>query len=243
MIKFFRKIRKQLLTQNKVSKYLLYAIGEIVLVVIGILIALQVNNLNEQHQIRKTASIYKEKLINDMVSDTIQLNTIMSQVLRMQQGIEAYFQYFENGGADLNILLDRACNVPTNFFGYFPINYTFRDMQESGNITLLTEEERKALMELSNSQEFMAIILENSMEDIKMHIHERNKIMDFDLSDSDFYTKISWEQAIDSRRRGLLYQHNVLTGFDQMVRSFNYRAKRIKKLTTNCLILLNKNKQ
>ncbi len=47
MINFFRKIRKQLLTQNKVSKYLLYAIGEIVLVVIGILIALSINNWNE----------------------------------------------------------------------------------------------------------------------------------------------------------------------------------------------------
>ncbi|MCW5515439.1 DUF6090 family protein [Muriicola sp. Z0-33] len=47
MIKFFRKIRQQLLTENKLSKYLLYAIGEIVLVVIGILIALSINNWNE----------------------------------------------------------------------------------------------------------------------------------------------------------------------------------------------------
>lgn len=47
MIKLFRKIRQQLLTENKFSKYLLYAIGEIILVVIGILIALQINNWNE----------------------------------------------------------------------------------------------------------------------------------------------------------------------------------------------------
>ncbi|WP_273277430.1 DUF6090 family protein [Maribacter polysiphoniae] len=47
MIKFFRRIRQQVLTENKFSKYLLYAIGEIVLVVIGILIALQINNWNE----------------------------------------------------------------------------------------------------------------------------------------------------------------------------------------------------
>ena len=48
MIKFFRRIRQQLLSQNKFSKYLIYAIGEIVLVVIGILIALQINNWNQQ---------------------------------------------------------------------------------------------------------------------------------------------------------------------------------------------------
>jgi hypothetical protein len=53
MINFFRKIRQQLLTENKFSKYLLYAIGEIVLVVIGILIALQINNWNESQKDRK----------------------------------------------------------------------------------------------------------------------------------------------------------------------------------------------
>lgn len=47
MIKFFRKIRQRLLTENKFSKYLLYAIGEIILVVIGILIAININNTNE----------------------------------------------------------------------------------------------------------------------------------------------------------------------------------------------------
>ncbi len=46
MIKFFRKIRQKLVNENRFSKYLLYAIGEIVLVVIGILIALQINNWN-----------------------------------------------------------------------------------------------------------------------------------------------------------------------------------------------------
>ena len=50
MIKFFRKIRQRLLTENKFSKYFLYAIGEISLVVIGILIALQVNDWNNNRK-------------------------------------------------------------------------------------------------------------------------------------------------------------------------------------------------
>ena len=53
MINFFRKIRQQLLSQNKVSKYLLYAIGEIALVMIGILLALQVNNWNETRKLKQ----------------------------------------------------------------------------------------------------------------------------------------------------------------------------------------------
>ena len=48
MLRFFRSLRQRLLTENKFSKYLLYAIGEILLVVIGILIALQVNTWNEE---------------------------------------------------------------------------------------------------------------------------------------------------------------------------------------------------
>jgi len=50
MIKFFRKIRCDLIEKNKTRKYLKYAIGEIVLVVIGILIALQINNWNENQK-------------------------------------------------------------------------------------------------------------------------------------------------------------------------------------------------
>jgi len=52
MINFFRKIRQKLLTENKFSKYLLYAIGEVVLVVVGILIALHFNNLNNESTVR-----------------------------------------------------------------------------------------------------------------------------------------------------------------------------------------------
>ena len=59
MIKFFRKIRYDLMEKNKTGKYLKYAIGEIVLVVIGILIALQLNNLNE---IKKNDVFEKEIL-------------------------------------------------------------------------------------------------------------------------------------------------------------------------------------
>ncbi|MGB5172348.1 MAG: DUF6090 family protein [Eudoraea sp.] len=69
MINFFRRMRQQLLAQNKVSKYLLYALGEILLVVVGILIALQVNNWNEDYKeslaIKNVLSEIKEDLIQD----------------------------------------------------------------------------------------------------------------------------------------------------------------------------------
>ena len=69
MIKFFRQIRQRMLSQNKLGKYLLYAIGEVILVVIGILIALQLNNFNQERKDKileiKILTEIRENLLND----------------------------------------------------------------------------------------------------------------------------------------------------------------------------------
>ena len=75
MIKFFRKIRQNLLSENKFSKYLIYAIGEIILVVIGILIALQINNLNESQKNQTLVDTYKKNLIENLVKDSLNIQT------------------------------------------------------------------------------------------------------------------------------------------------------------------------
>ena len=78
MIKFFRKIRQKLLSENKFSKYLIYAIGEIILVVIGILFALQINNWNEHKKLKKEyisdLKAIKENLEKDALTITTNLN-------------------------------------------------------------------------------------------------------------------------------------------------------------------------
>ncbi|WP_273567361.1 DUF6090 family protein [Maribacter halichondriae] len=78
MIKFFRKIRQRLLTENKFSKYLLYAIGEIVLVMIGILLALQVNNWNENRIAKTTVNRYLVSLVEDLKEDQTLLEQIQN---------------------------------------------------------------------------------------------------------------------------------------------------------------------
>ncbi|QIE58060.1 hypothetical protein G5B37_00295 [Rasiella rasia] len=78
MIKFFRKIRYDLLGKNKTGKYIKYAIGEIVLVVIGILIALQINNWNEQRKDRTKETILLNQLREDYQANLIQLEEKMT---------------------------------------------------------------------------------------------------------------------------------------------------------------------
>lgn len=69
MLKFFRRIRQNLLAENKFSKYLFYAIGEILLVVVGILIALQINNWNETNKNKELQIKYIRGLITDLEYD------------------------------------------------------------------------------------------------------------------------------------------------------------------------------
>jgi hypothetical protein len=79
MINFFRKIRQNLLMEHKTGKYLKYAIGEIVLVVIGILIALSINNWNEVRKERQSEIKYYTNLKLDIETDLVNLDTIIKQ--------------------------------------------------------------------------------------------------------------------------------------------------------------------
>ncbi|MDM9632664.1 hypothetical protein [Robiginitalea aurantiaca] len=90
MLRFFRQIRQRLLTDNKFSKYLLYAVGEILLVVIGILIALQVDNWNENRKALAQENELLEEVQEGLISDLNLINLCISdheQFIRSQDFI------------------------------------------------------------------------------------------------------------------------------------------------------------
>jgi len=74
MIKFFRKVRQRLLIENKFNKYSIYAIGEIVLVVIGILIALQINNWNNSKSDDRIIQNFMKSIESNIREDLLQLD-------------------------------------------------------------------------------------------------------------------------------------------------------------------------
>jgi hypothetical protein len=86
MFRFFRQLRQRLLAENRVSKYLLYAIGEILLVVIGILIALQIDNWNEAQKNRA----YEKEVLAQIKENLLQDKMALKAVARSYQAaIEA----------------------------------------------------------------------------------------------------------------------------------------------------------
>ena len=80
MIKFFRRIRQNLLLEGKTGKYFKYAVGEIVLVVIGILIALSLNNWKETRQETLQEIKILRQLNADLRDNQIEVETILSEV-------------------------------------------------------------------------------------------------------------------------------------------------------------------
>ena len=96
MIKFFRHIRQKLLSENKFSKYLLYALGEIILVVIGILIALQINTWNEQQKTKEKELNYLSLIKQEMAGNlrSIQLeHGVLDDFLENLNKIQALYAH------------------------------------------------------------------------------------------------------------------------------------------------------
>ena len=103
MIKFFRKIRQKLLSENRFSKYVLYAIGEIVLVVIGILIALQINNWNEGRNQTKELDGLMKSISRAIQTDLKNLHLIKRGRETIGQNVDSIFNgYIDTKTATLN---------------------------------------------------------------------------------------------------------------------------------------------
>lgn len=169
MIKFFRRIRRQLLTQNKFTKYMLYAIGEIVLVVIGILIALSINNWNETRKdsIRERAILLQ--LEEEYRANLAQLEVKMQMRTAVVTSGLSLLQYMNTPKSiprdSVLLRLSIINNDPT----FDPIQ---NDLISSGNIRLIQNHELKSL--LSNwSSDFLALQEQEEMTQLLVHENMR----------------------------------------------------------------------
>ncbi len=149
MFKFFRNIRKGLLKENKMGKYLAYAIGEIVLVVIGILIALQLNNLNEERKNQIAAEAYLESFPKEIEDNISVINNYLKGYMRKRMKPHASGRWDKK--ASLDSILEISNFEELLHFRYYPgdvlgyrINKTAYN-QLLINENLLSEKEKEIL--------------------------------------------------------------------------------------------------
>ncbi len=140
MIKFFRKIRQTLLSENKLGKYLLYAIGEIFLVVIGILLALGINNWNQDKKDQKLEEQYYCRLLEDVKQDyknynnSIDLlndkistnNTLIQKLLDPKMPLDSISPYILN-------------TIKYSIRDVSAITDAFEDIKSSGNLNIIKD--------------------------------------------------------------------------------------------------------
>lgn len=174
MIKFFRKVRQKLLSENKVSKYLIYSIGEIILVVIGILIALAINNSNQNRTIKEKEQVYLNGLRVEFQTSKFKLDQLKEVNKRNYEGAKKIIGYLSNKN-----------EPPTEIqFSELLFNTFSSDISFNPNSSLLNEMLNSgSLKDISNAK--LRIHLTNwisTLEDIskqeKELAHQREKVLD-----------------------------------------------------------------
>lgn len=252
MIKFFRKIRQNLLSEGKTGKYLKYAIGEILLVVIGILIALQINNWNEERKLKATADAYIERLISDIIADTTLIHKGLNIRRETIKNIEAYFQYYDTTKTSLKVAVDSAINVQTELWRYFPRNQTYEDMKSTGNLNLLSQPQQQILSDLSQFQEacqlwdekLMAAYYEQA--ELANNYLERRSFALLNEKSSIPFKRVyeMFELKEDPQRlaQGLIHMHNTLTALKIYHRAATYNNLKIIELSEEAIQILQSRK-
>ena len=200
-MKLFRKIRFELMEKNKKMNYLKYAIGEIALVVIGILIALQINNWNE-NKIKQTFEITILKNIQqDVLADKIDLELnlqyikevfrneqlLLNFLLSENEQIPDSISYTNALGADLLALFHNASfnNLQNNDIGLINNNDLYKE------ITRFYDFYAFAITELENNHDYTNTYHEKFIY-FKKHFKVVNNRTKIQLSDKD-----AWAQEFD----------------------------------------------
>jgi len=206
MIKFFRNIRQNLLNEGKTSKYLKYAIGEIVLVVIGILIALSINNWNDQRKAKiDTEAIRQSNLqevYHDLQKDVLTLDTIIQQ-LQVQKEASAYvIKILESDKKDISDSLKFFQNMYLSM-GSVAVNRTkntWDNLNTSGQ--LLTLKEDTMIKKLFDYYTYYDSRIKNFNE-LPQEVR-----LKFRKSGTDCYNLENADRLLEGRRHGLIHPNS-----------------------------------
>ncbi len=156
MIKFFRRIRQQLLTENKFGKYLIYAIGEIALVMIGILLALQFNNWNQNNNNKKAETYYLNQMKIDLIADSLFLSNTTLNLNKRLPVLENFLRelHKENNKESFNDAIKQYIDIILEPLFFVSNNATYNEMESSAKLGIINDAElRKKIVALNNHLE------------------------------------------------------------------------------------------
>lgn len=155
MIQFFRKIRQNLLVEHKFKKYVIYAIGEIVLVVIGILIALQINNWKQASVENELEKKYLKNLGVELNQDAIGLSNNYKKLQNQARTKNILLKMIKNGAANDSILEYFEYQwMPIQT--YIPVKSTYTEMSNNAHLRIIKNDElREKIIKFYNMYEVL----------------------------------------------------------------------------------------
>jgi len=186
MIKFFRKIRQKLLTENKFSKYLIYAVGEIILVVIGILIALQINTWNENEKSNEISDNNYTQLLEDLKTDKEYIESIIKEYNTNILLYKEYLKSYKTPNLTLNDVMDNQNLLDFSVTTIRFQNSTITSLENTGEIKLIPSDLRKKLTDFKRNQEFTT----ETNNDGNKYFFDRMEIAGITGSQPDFQNRI-----------------------------------------------------
>lgn len=194
MIKFFRKIRQRMISENRFSKYLLYAIGEIILVMIGILLALQVNNWNEYKAEKRIEKTLMNNLNTEFRNNLHKLKESITQYEETEKSIRLLMSFMQFTSDELkHINTDSLIAKAIDVYDYSPTQNSLTEILASGNLKLITKDSLKtALLEWSaelNEKEESWQTLDDFNQNLVLPYLTKNASM----RNIDKYSLMKWE--------------------------------------------------
>lgn len=135
-----------MINDNKVTKYVLYAIGEILLVVIGILIALNINNNNEKNKQRALELHYLKNIKTDLQMNITHLDAYIDTRQKAINSAKTIIEHYEGKPiTDLEAFNVHTVNIYT-WRKFNQINNTFQELMNSGNLALISNDSIKNIL-------------------------------------------------------------------------------------------------
>ena len=138
MIQLFKKIRRKLLVEKRLSNYIIYAIGEVLLVVIGIVLAIQFSNWNDKRSEIKKEIWYLDNIADDMFyqkDGLLDLKTSFEETLEVSKDL--LLEYSKTKSYVTIDSLSKKLNQLMHTYNYPNIDNTYRELLSSGQVSLI----------------------------------------------------------------------------------------------------------
>ena len=199
------------------GKYFKYAIGEIILVVAGILIALQINNWNENRKQELQSQQYVNAIISELHFDLYNLKVFDSFSKVYAESIKNYLDYYGLEERNNAVLLQKMDSIQSIKNVYYSAAYTIDDLISSGNLNLLSGQNKREILFYKNQFDQAVIYIQNSNNDLvkaeENFYNSIDRLYYEGLAPSEHSEVKGWKQNLNSKPMRL-FNNMQYTAYD-----------------------------